>query len=807
MSELKVGKLLARGLGINLDEHQQGIPEGLVQRTTEIIHPFPPFLEELPTITLPYVHKSSNPKNTVITTYLSSLLPFTQWVRRYNAQWLLADAIAGFTLALIMIPQGLSYATLANLSPEYGLYTTLTGAFLYWIFGTSKDVAIGSTAVVSLLVGKSSTNVIEKHPEFAKEQVAKTHAFLAGCIFLFLGICRLGYILEFIPHVATSAFVTAAAITIICGQIPPLLGISRINTRGPAYQVFIDTCKGLSRIKVDAAIGVTTLILLIFVKWICEYMTRRHTHIEEASGDCQADLRKKKRERICATVSCLRFLLAISFYIVISFLINRNSPFNEVKFQLLGKIPVGFSNVSPPTFQVALIGAVIPELPAALIIIIIEHVAIAKSFGRKNGYSISTSQELVALAATNIAGPFIGAYASTASFGGSAVFSKAGVRTPLAGIFNGAVIILTLFALQPVLYWIPKASLAALIIHAVSNLIEPPTEMYRLWMISPLDVIIYIAGVLTSIFSSLENGIYLTIITSAMFLLIRISKTPGRFMGRVRVHQYTKSLEERSVVSSSSFTSRTILDQKMNVPSRDAFLPLDRKDASNPSIYVESPGPGVFIYRFADGFNYMNQTQHMERLLTHITKQTRRTQTLEYKSPGDRLWNERPSSGPDTEASKPTLKAVILDFATVNNINTGAIGGLVQLRAQLQRWADPYPAKWHFTNVGPRWVRRALVMAGFGYPLKEELGDNRNWNPVFTLAERNQRRGGESSLSNEPEISTRDSSNIRDVEMGNFGLGITPLETRKLVSTHGINYPNFHLDTTAAVEAVRGFTK
>ncbi|KAI0891105.1 sulfate permease II [Annulohypoxylon nitens] len=771
-----VAKLLSRGLGIDPDRHKRLMPENLIQCSTEKISPFQPFIEELPSSKVQSSKILSCQKNCAISSYFSSLFPVIKWIRRYNVRWLMADAIAGFTLALIMIPQGLSYAILANLSPEYGLYTTLSGALLYWMFGTSKDVAVGATAVISLLVGKSSANIIEKHPQFTKEEVAKTHAFLAGCIFLFLGILRLGSILEFIPHVATSAFVVAAAITIICGQIPPLLGISGINTRGPAYQVFIDTCKGLSRTNIDAAIVFTALALLALIKWFCEYMTTRQNHAERTPTGNQADIHRQKRGKIWSTVSCLRFLLTTSIYILISFLVNRNFSSKDVKFEILGRIPTGFNHVGPPTFQLDLITAVLPELPAAVIIIIIEHVAIAKSFGRQNSYSISPSQELVAIASTNIAGPFIGAYASTASFGGSAVFSKAGVRTPLGGIFNAAIIILTLFVLQPVLYWIPKATLAALIIHAVSNLIEPPAHVYRLWLISPPDVIIYFAGVLVSIFTSLENGIYLTIAASAILLLIRISAARGRFLGRVKVRNYSKSPERAPAAPSPLSTPPSASEQGMSMQPRDVFLPFDRNDACNPSVYVELSCPGIFIYRFPDGFNYVNQTQHMDMILAHMTKQTRRTEETQY---------ERPS------ASKPTLKAVILDFSTVNITDTCAMDGLVELRAQLQRWAKPGIVEWHFANVENRWVR-------------EELEESRSWNPIFTLAERKEsRRNGNSSLGESTTI-TRAGLSASDMERGNAGIEKIALE-RRLISTHGINYPNFHLDLAAAVEAVKGF--
>ncbi|KAI1412528.1 sulfate permease II [Hypoxylon sp. FL1857] len=779
----RIGSALGKGLGIDVDAHKSQVPDNLVRRGAELISPSEPFIEELPTIKGWFLSQASNGRD--IVSYVVGLFPFVKWIGRYNMRWLFADAAAGCTLGLVVIPQGLSYALLASLSPEYGLYTTFSGAALYWLFGTSKEVVVGSTAVVSLLVGKTITNVIDKHPDFSREEIAATHAFLAGCIFLVLGLLKLGWAVEFIPHVATSAFVTAAAITIGLGQVPTLLGISGISTRGPSYQVFIDTCKGLGRVKMDAAVGLTALALLTIIKRLCDYMIKKqqsHHSQREGSEETQdgALAGRKNREKLWATFNSLRFLFTVSLYILVSFLVNRNIPLSDAKFRIVGPIPAGFRHVGPPALRPELINALLPELPAVVIIIIIEHIAIAKSFGRKNGYNISTSQELISIAATNIAGTFVGAYASTASFGGSAVLSKAGGRTPLAGVFNAVLLLLTLYVLQSVLYWIPLASLAALIIHAVTNLIEPPAHVFRMWLISPSDVVIYFVGVLTSIFSSLENGIYVTIALSAGLLLVRLARAQGKFLGRVRIRQYPKPRE---------------YGQGSNMPSRDVFFPLDRKGVSNPSIHVELLRPGVFVYRFPGGFNYFNQAQHMDLLLEYIREETRQTETVHYERPSDRPWNEPAASGAPETPAKPTLKALVLDFSSVNGTDTGAIEGLVELRDQLQRWAKPNHVQWHFANIEDPWVRRGLAVAGFGYPNKEDMKATKNWIPVFTLAELEGPPRTENSGLRE---------SIDDAERGYAGAEMASRGSGREAATHGINYPNFHVDLVSAVEAVAG---
>ncbi|KAI8962734.1 sulfate permease [Daldinia sp. FL1419] len=774
---------IAKALGVKCNTHSHVAPESIMRRSNEAISPFEPFIEQTPTTKEWFLEQLSNRTHPI--SYFISLFPFLQWIPRYNRRWLMADIIAGCTLSLLVIPQGLSYAMLANLSPEFGLFTTLAGASLYWTFGTSKDISVGATAVISLLVGKTGTTITEKDPNFTREDVAKTHAFLVGCIFLFLGLLRLGWIIELIPHVAISAFVTAAAITIALGQVPNLLGIRDVNTKNPAYQVLIDTCKGLGRTKLDAAVGLTALLLLMSMKRLFEYLSIRKPHLE----------------KVWNTLSSLRLCSTVFLYILISYLVNRNVPQEESKFRILGHIPTGFGHNGSPTFQFKLVKSLLSELPATAIVVIVEHIAIGKSLGQKNDYVIVPSQELVSIGTINLLGPFVGGYASTASFGGSALLSKAGVKTPLAGIFNAVVLILALYVLGPTLYWTPIATMSALIIHAVLSLPTPLDELYKLWLISPPDLVVYAIGLLTSVFSTLENGIYVSTGLSMFLLLFRFLRNQGHFLGRVRVRQYPDLRVMNPALADSPGASRR--------PSRDAFFRLDRKDASNPCIDVESPRDGVFIYRFPEGFNYINQAKHMEFLLTRVTEETRRTTVLYYENAGDRPWNEPipPASRPspdqvDSEAAKPTLKAVIFDFSTVDNIDTGAVDGLVALHKQLERWSSPETVEFHFASVDDRWVRRALIEAGFGYPREGGLQAPIQWNPVFTLAKKAIGTTHSERTITQPSTMATSTGNA---ENGSSRGGTNPMGVEPLAATHGINYPNFHSDLMAAVGAITVF--
>ncbi|KAK2026582.1 sulfate permease [Colletotrichum zoysiae] len=814
MAAGKAGAVLAKVLGIDIEASTRHQTKELRERVAKTISPHEPYYEEDPTVKewlLEHV-----PTREGSARYVKSLFPFTTWILRYNTRWLVSDTIAGVTLGLVAIPQAVAYALLARLSPEYGLYTSFTGAALYWIFGTSKDMAIGATAVISLLVGKVTARVLEEHPgEFQPEEVSKTLAFLSGAVLLAFGLLRLDWVVEFIPHVAISAFVTAAAITITLSQIPSLLGIDGVNSKAAAYRVFVDTVRGLPRIRLDAAVGLTALALLAGIKWYCERMARAQPR------------RRRTWEMLCS----LRMTFTVVLYTLVSFLVNRGLESRDLRFRVTGTLPRGLTHVGPPDLSPKLISALLPDLPTTVIIIVIEHIAIGKSFGRVNNYTVQPSQELVSIGCTNLLGPFLGAYASTGSFGGTAILSKAGVRTPLAGLFNGAVLLLALYALTSVLYYIPMASLAALIVHAVANLVTSPDHVFKSWLMSPPDVFIYFAGVSVSVFTSLENGIYLTVALSAALLLLRVSRSRGRFLGRVRVHPHPgyapapaaaapghEDSDQSSVSSSQTLPHSGPASSTARLPAHDVFLPLDRKDGTNPAVRVNEPHPGVFVYRFTEGFNYLNQAQHVDRLVEHVTRATRRTAAPRYDHPGDRPWDEAappppPSVETDTESPatpKPLLRAIVLDCSAVNAVDSGAVEGLVDLRGQLDRWAAPEPVEWHFAGLHSRWARRALSVSGFGCPTAGRLGSG--FEAVFGLAELAGRpppppppvlcegRAGAGTT-----CGAGDPGDLSCSSLEKGGLGPKEGADARLGAVSGIDRPFFHLDLPSAVEtAVKG---
>lgn len=456
-----------------------------------------------------------------------------------------------------------------------------------------------------------------------------------------------------------------------------------------------------------------------------------------------------------------------------------------------------------------LFSIVAPELPAIIIILVVEHIAIAKSFGRSHNYTIIPSQEMIAQGAANILSPFVGGYVCTGSFGASAVLSKAAVRTPLAGLFSAGVLVLALYALTAVFYFIPNAALAGLIIHCTVNLLTPPKSLYKYWQMAPFELFVWVCGVVTAFFTNLETAVYVTVGLSFAMLLVRMAKSPGKFRGSVAVSRRARHDQTMAKSASSSSSPSIMCSREHNfgqrTEERQVFLPYDTTDGHNPRIVVEPAYPGVFIYRFSENFNYINQAHHVSYLTSHIMGNTRRTRLNDGIEASDRLWCEELPKETllEKESSKPLLRAVVLDFSAVNIIDVTSLQGLVDLRNSLDRYAAPAVVEWHFAGVHNRWTRRALAFAGFGYPSSDDRNVLGKWSPVYTVT---MSLVGATEDEQEELAVLRNEVRERDVEnqQGHWPVSHTfgDHSSQKYPQPlYGVDRPFFHVDLHDAVDA------
>ncbi|THG97802.1 hypothetical protein EW026_g4262 [Hermanssonia centrifuga] len=725
--------------------------------------------DEVPVITAKDWVKSlsSDPVRDFVS-YVTSLFPIL------DLGWAYGDMVAGLTVGIVAVPQSMSYAQIATLPAEYGLYSSFVGVLVYVFFATSKDVSIGPVAVMSLTVSQIIKHVNDAHPGvWDGPQIATTVAFVCGFIVLGIGLLRLGWLVEFIPAPAVSGFMTGSAINIVSGQVPGLMGLTGFDTRAATYKVIINSLKFLPHTKLDAAFGLTGLVSLYIIRIVCDRLSKRYP----------------KRARLFFFISVFRnaFIIIVLTFASWLYCRHRVSKSGKYPIKILQTVPRGFKHLGQPTIDPELVTALASELPIATIILFLEHIAISKSFGRVNGYKINPNQELIAIGVTNTIGTLFGAYPATGSFSRSALQSKSGVRTPASGLFSAVVVVVALYGLTPAFFWIPSAALSAVIIHAVADLVASPAQVFSYWRISPIEFVIWLAAVMVTIFATIEDGIYMSVAASLVVLLVRLARPRGNFLGKLTIHN--------------------------EADSREVFVPLKPNGKiMNPHLKVFPPAPGVVVYRYEESFLYPNCSLLNDAVVDYVKEHTRRGKDMTNVQASDRPWND---PGRKDEAlnnsSKPLLRAVVLDFSAISHIDTTGIQALVDTRNEVERWADR-TIEFHFSSILSPWIRRSLVAAGFGRGdstsyIRHEVApvtrfhDDFIADPEHVDKDRQKQTAQAHRLPDPEEIITevRPSSSRTSSEFTYEGPEeSSPKSTARLV--HAIT-PFFHFDLAAAVRA------
>ncbi|XP_039417970.1 sodium-independent sulfate anion transporter isoform X7 [Corvus cornix cornix] len=382
-------------------------------------------------------------------------LPILRWLPRYSRAWLPLDLLAGLAVGLTTVPQALAYAELAGLPLQYGLYSSFMGCFVYCFLGTAKDVTLGPTAIMSLLVSSYA---------FHEPVYAVLLTFLSGCIQLAMGLLHLGFLLDFISCPVIKGFTSAASITISFNQIKNILGL-----QGIPRQFFLQVYETLRRIwetrAGDAVLGLTCLAVLTGLRAM-------KSHLPQAAP--AEPLAVRISYLIVWISATARNALVVLFagLVAYSFQVMGSQP-----FRLTGSIPQGLPAFRPPHFSLAVPNGTVPfqsmveDMGVGLAVVplmgLLETIAIAKAFASQSGYRIDPNQELLALGVANVLGSFVSSYPITGSFGRTAVNAQSGVCTPAGGLVTGALVLLSLAYLTSLFYYIPKAALAAVIISAV----------------------------------------------------------------------------------------------------------------------------------------------------------------------------------------------------------------------------------------------------------------------------------------------------------------------------------------------------
>ncbi|KAM9818993.1 sodium-independent sulfate anion transporter isoform 1-T3 [Syngnathus typhle] len=444
---------------------------------------------------------------------LKAWLPILSWLPKYNLKWLQMDLLAGLTVGLTTVPQALAYAEVAGLPVQYGLYSAFMGGFIYTVLGTSKDVTLGPTAIMSLLcfslVG-------------GKPHQAVLLSLLCGLIQAALALLRLGFLLDFISFPVLKGFTCAAAITIGFGQVKNILGLEDIPHEF-FPQVYYTFYKLPEARLGDVVLGFLCIALLVM-------LMSMKTSLGSDDDDDDAPRFSRAAKRLVYTVATMRNALIV---VAASFCAFSWEAYGLHVFTITGKTSQGLPPFSPPSTSdtdvngtVITFGEIVEGFGGGLAVIpfmgLLESIAIAKAFARQNNYRIDANQELLAIGMTNIMGSFVSAYPVTGSFGRTAVNSQTGVCTPAGGIVTSVIVLLSLAFLMPAFYYIPKASLAAVVICAVAPMFDYQV-VAKMWKIHKFDLLPFIVTFLMS-FWRVQYGIIGGVAVSGALLMYTLAR-------------------------------------------------------------------------------------------------------------------------------------------------------------------------------------------------------------------------------------------------------------------------------------------
>ncbi|KAL3515559.1 hypothetical protein ACH5RR_022461 [Cinchona calisaya] len=449
------------------------------------------------------------PKSKKFILGLQAVFPILDWGRSYNLTKFKGDLIAGLTIASLCIPQDIAYSKLANLSPQYGLYSSFVPPLVYAFMGSSRDIAIGPVAVVSLLLGTLVQN--EFDPVKQKKDYQRlifTATFFAGITQFALGFFRLGFLIDFLSHAAVVGFMAGTAITIALQQLKGFLGIKNFTKKTDIISVMRSVWTSVHHgwNWQTILIGVSFLAFLLLAKYIGK---------------------KNKKLFWVTAIAPLISVIISTFCVYITHAEKKG-------VQIVNKIEKG---VNPPSvheiffrgenlakgFRIGVVAGMVA---------LTEAVAIARTFAAMKDYRIDGNREMVALGTMNVVGSMTSCYVATGSFSRSAVNYMAGCNTAVSNIVMSMVVLLTLEVITPLFKYTPNAILASIIISAVLGLIDIDA-MLLIWKIDKFDFIACMGAFFGVVFVSVEIGLLIAVAISFAKILLQVTRPRIAVLGKV----------------------------------------------------------------------------------------------------------------------------------------------------------------------------------------------------------------------------------------------------------------------------------
>ncbi|MFN0022746.1 MAG: SulP family inorganic anion transporter [Parvularculaceae bacterium] len=455
---------------------------------------------------------------------LARYLPILDWGRHYSAATLMNDLLAALIVTIMLIPQGLAYAMLAGLPPEIGLYASIAPIVAYAIFGTSRALAVGPVAVVSLMTLAAASDVAPAgSAEFI--EAALILAFLSGAMLLLMGVLRLGFLANLLSHPVVSGFITASGIIIATGQLKSILGV---QASGQAMPELVATLMAHA-----TEVNLPTLVIGVAATAFLFWVRKGLKPVLMGRG------LKARPANLIVKAGPIAVVVA-SILAVIAFDLEAQG------VKVVGDIPQSLPPLTIPAFDADLWGCL--AIPAFLLSVIgfVESVSVAQTLAAKKRQRINPDQELIGLGAANIAAGFTGGYPVTGGFARSVVNFDAGAETPAAGAFTAVGILIAALFLTPLLSSLPIAALAATIIVAVLSLVDlkKPVEVFRY---SRADFAAMMATIVVTLLVGVEPGVIAGVGVSLALFIWRASRPHAAVVGRVPGSEHFRNVKRHAV--------------------------------------------------------------------------------------------------------------------------------------------------------------------------------------------------------------------------------------------------------------------
>lgn len=531
---------------------------------------------------------------------LARYLPCLTWAKEYDRSAAAKDSLAAAIVTLMLIPQSLAYAMLAGLSPVTGLYASILPLLAYTLFGTSRTLAVGPVAVVSLITAAALSPLFASgSAEYAG--AAMLLAMLSGAILLTMAVLRLGFLANFLSHPVISGFISASGILIALGQLKHILGVSVGG--GNALVLVPGLIDALPHAHLPTLlVGTASLLFLYLVRtWLAKWL-----------------LRLGVRPGLAGTLSRIgpaaALLLAIGAVSVFRLA--------DAGVRVVGEVPRGLPSLSLPSWNLAL---VIELLPAAVLISLVgfvESVSVAQTLAAKRRQRIEPNQELVALGGANIAAAMSGGLPVTGGFARSVVNFDAGAQTPLAGAFTAAGIGITVLFFTPLFHNLPHAVLAATIIVAVLSLVDL-AALRRTWRYSPQDAVAMAATMLGVLTVGVESGILMGVGLSLLLFLWRTSQPHVAVVGQLPGSEHFRNIERFSVVQSPKVLSVRV-DESLYFPNarflEDRIAELIGRHPQAEHLVLMCPGVNLIDASALDSLQAITARLHVAGVQLHLSE-------------------------------------------------------------------------------------------------------------------------------------------------------------------------------------------